>query len=129
MKRISYKQIIPFVLGAGMLVGCATTGNRNLARYVVTDKKDNKIIFEDVTAGHTQRVMTFDDASLAYYRNIHVGDTIGCDKPFSDTQLVVGAKNANIRLISRGDILRMYELQQQTAHRDSIINNMKIKQK
>ncbi|MCM1294245.1 MAG: hypothetical protein NC311_01635 [Muribaculaceae bacterium] len=127
--KISYKQILPFLLGTGMLGGCATSHDGNLARYVVTDRADNKIVFENVVGVPTKRVMTFEDADLVYYRAIHIGDTIGCAQPFSDTQLVVGVKNANIRLISRGDILRMYELQQQTAKRDSLINNMNTRQK
>lgn len=129
MKHISYKKIIPFVFGAGLLAGCASSRDANLAKYVVTQRADKKIIFEDVATQHTQRVMTFDDATLPYYREIHIGDTIGCAKPFSDTQLVVNAKDANIRLISRGDILRIWELQQQTARRDSLINTMNQRQK
>lgn len=129
MKHMSYKKIIPFILGAGMLSGCATLRNNNLAQYVVTSKQDNKIVFDNVSGISTKRVMTFDETEMNYYRSINIGDTIGCVRPFSDTQLVVTARDANIRLITRADILRMIELQQQTTLRDSLINSMNIKQK
>ncbi len=112
-----------------LLAGCATTGNKNLTQYVVTTKKDYKIIFEDVATQRTQRVMTFDSTEMAYYHNIHVGDTIGCARPFLDTELVVNVKKANIREIIGVDFLRVYELQHQTAKRDSIIANMNKRQK
>ena len=129
MKRVSYKKIVPFVLGAGMLAGCATSRDGGLAHYVVTDKSNNTITFTENVGCKTQRVMTFDSTEMEYYNSIYVGDTIGCLRQFSDAQLVVGARDAEIRLISRGDILHMYELQQQTALRDSLINNMNIKHK
>ena len=129
MKNISYKKVISFILGAGMLGGCATSRSDNFARYVVTAKQDNKVVFHNVSGIPVQRVMTFDNTEMDYYRNINVGDTLGCERAFSDTQLVIGARDANIRLISRADILRMLELQQQTARRDSLINSMNQKQK
>lgn len=129
MKRISYKKIFPFVLGAGMLSGCVASRDNGLARYVVTDKANNTIVFTENIGCQTKRVMTFDSTEMVYYKSICVGDTIGVAHAFSDTELVVGARDANIRLISRGDILRMYELQQQTALRDSLVNKMNTKQK
>lgn len=129
MKRVSYKKIVPFVLGAGMLSGCVASRDNKLARYVVTDKANNAIVLTEDVGCQTKRVMTFDSTEMVYYKSIYVGDTIGVARAFSDTELVIGARDANIRLISRGDILRMYELQQQTALRDSLINNMNIKHK
>ncbi len=129
MNHISYKKIMPFILGAGMLAGCATHRDGNLARYVVTDRANNMITFENVAGMSAKRVMTFNADEMPLYREIHVGDTIGCARPFADTQLVIGASAANIRLIARPDIMRAYELQQQTALRDSLINQMKMNQK
>lgn len=129
MKHISYKKIVPFVLGAGMLAGCATSRGAGLACYVVTAKANTTIVFTECAGYQTKRVMTFDSTEMEYYRSIGVGDTIGFAHPFSDTQLVVDARDSDIRLISRGDILRMYELQQQTELRDSLINKMNIKHK
>lgn len=129
MKHISYKKIMPFILGAGMLGGCAIQRESNLSRYVVRDRANNMITFENVAGMSVKRVMTFNADELPLYRDIHIGDTIGCARTFSDTQLVIDASNADIRLIIQPNILRALKLQQQTAMRDSLINQMNTKQK
>ena len=76
MKHISYKKIVPFVFGAGMLAGCATSRDGGLAHYVVTDKANNTIVFTESVGCKTRRVMTFDSTEMEYYNSIYVGDTI-----------------------------------------------------
>ncbi len=126
---MSYKKIMPFILGAGMLGGCAIQREGNLSCYVVRDRANNMISFENVAGMSVKRVMTFNTDELPLYHDIHIGDTIGCMRQFSDTQLVIDAGDADIRLIIRPNILRALKLQQQTALRDSLINQMNMNQK
>lgn len=131
--------MISAILALGTYAICvvAKDGTR---KYIVNNKGDNKICFEDLDSMRTQRVMDFsldtDSAMRDYYKYINVGDTLSGNalnnnlviRPFSyhgfaatkEPKITkINGHNARAVIASRADV----------ARRDSIVREMKTKQR
>lgn len=103
--------------------------------YIVTDKQNNKIVFQDMDSLHTERVMEFDaNVYPNFYKYVNIGDTLRgkyMDKRTNmsayNTQLRFNARVPKISKINGHSAATVIEMREHNARRDSVMHNVKTR--
>lgn len=122
-------------LVVGIVAGTALLNSKDSKKYVVTDKNDKKIFFEDIDDVRTNRIMDFnlDSRYGEYYEYVNVGDTL--QGKYLGRDLCMSPCNVKVRPLSytpkiwkiNGRNAHDVIMSRRGAYRDSVarITNMK----